>query len=32
MHGTDDGLKIDVINQGKDKESAGFRRDIQIAP
>jgi len=30
MHATDNGLKIDVINSGKDKESIGFRRGIQI--
>jgi hypothetical protein len=30
MHATDNGPKIDVINHGKDKESVGFRRGIQI--
>lgn len=32
MHARDNGLKIDVINHGKDKESVGIRRGIQIAP
>ena len=32
MHATDNGFKIDVINHGRDKESVGFRTDIQIAP
>jgi len=30
MYTTDNGLKIDVINRGKNKESIGFRRGIQI--
>lgn len=29
-HATDNGLKIDVINRGKDKESIGFLKGIQI--
>jgi hypothetical protein len=32
IHAKDNVLNIDVINHGKDKESDGFRRDIQIAP
>ena len=30
MHATDNGIKIDVINHGKNKGSAGFHRGIQI--
>lgn len=32
MHAADNDLKIDVINHGKDKESVGVRRGIQMAP
>lgn len=30
MHATDNGLKVDVLNHGKDKESVGIRSGIQI--